>query len=402
MKPIHAVTAFVLLVTGLAGGAPAVAGPGRIHGTVITDDGDRYTGVIRWDKNENFWDDAIDANKTERVWTRDQGEGVDIRIFGLHIVRSGNARSLRRHARFSIPFGHLAALEPGGNDHVRLELKTGETLTVVQGADLGPRVRSIVVETPEGTVDLDWGDLGRVEFGAGSGDADTDRLYGTVETSVGSFSGFIVWDKDEALAQDVLDGEDDGRDREIPFGRIRSIESLGHRGSRVTLQSGDVMTLRGTNDVDDDNRGIGITVEKLGTVLVDWSDFRSVTFADAPPSPAYGDFDGGHPLRGTVTTESGETLSGAVEWDKDESRSWESLGGSIQDVDLEIQFANIARIERVSRYAAKVVLRDGLEFTLKDSNDVNHLNQGIVVTPDTGEARTVGWDDLVRVEFATP
>jgi hypothetical protein len=71
-------------------------------------------------------------------------------------------------------------------------------------------------------------------------------------------------------------------------------------------------------------------------------------------------------------------------------------------VDLEIQFANIARIERVSRYAAKVVLRDGLEFTLKDSNDVNHLNQGIVVTPDTGEARTVGWDDLVRVEFATP
>jgi hypothetical protein len=327
---------------------------------------------------------------------------VDIRIFGLHIVRSGNARSLRRHARFSIPFGHLAALEPGGNDRVRLELKTGETLTVVQGADLGPRVRSIVVETPEGTVDLDWGDLGRVEFSAGSGDADTDRLYGTVETSVGSFSGFIVWDKDEALAQDVLDGEDDGRDREIPFGRIRSIESLGHRGSRVTLQSGDVMTLRGTNDVDDDNRGIGITVEKLGTVLVDWSDFRSVTFADAPPSPAYGDFDGGHPLRGTVTTESGETLSGAVEWDKDESRSWESLGGSIQDVDLEIQFANIARIERVSRYAAKVVLRDGLEFTLKDSNDVNHLNQGIVVTPDTGEARTVGWDDLVRVEFATP
>lgn len=397
----HALAAVILVTGTLAtAGSPAAAGPGRIHGTVITDDGDRYTGDIRWDKNEIFWDDIIDASKTERVWERDRGDGVDIRIFGLHIFRSGPARSLRNHARFSIPFGHLAALEPDGDNRVHLELKNGETLTVVEGADLGPRVRGIVVQTADGAVDLDWGDLRRVEFSPGSGGADDDRLFGTVESTVGSFTGFIVWDKDEALADDVLDGEDDGRDRDIPFGRIRSIESLGRHGSRVTLKSGDVLTLRGTNDVDSDNRGIAVTVEKMGTVLVEWNEFRSVTFADAPPSRTYADFDGGHPLRGKVTTRNGETLSGTVEWDKDESRSWESLGGSIQGAEFEIQFADIARVERVSRYAAKVVLKDGLELTLKDSNDVNYKNKGIVVTPDGGgEPRTVGWDDLDAVAF---
>jgi hypothetical protein len=92
-------------------------------------------------------------------------------------------------------------------------------------------------------------------------------------------------------------------------------------------------------------------------------------------------------------------LSGDIAWDKDETYSWESLGGEIKNAYFEIQFENIARIERASRYSAKVVLRDGLEFTLEDSNDVNHRNKGIVVTPAGGEARTVGWEELARVEF---
>lgn len=398
MKRIHTLVALVLLAAAVPAG-PAAAGPGRIHGTVITRDGDRYTGTIRWDKNENYWDDVIDANKTARVWVRDRGDGVDISIFGMRFTHSGSARRMRAYNRFSIPFGELAALEPAGNNRVHLELKSGETLTVVEGADLGPRVRGIVVTGPEGETDLDWGDLGRVEFSAGPGTGDPERLFGTVETAVGSFTGFIVWDRDESLAGDILDGADDGHDREIPFGRIRFIENAGRHGSRVTLKSGDVMTLDGTNDVDDDNRGIAITIDDEGTVLVDWEDFQSLTLADPPPSPAYGDFDGGHALHGTVTTKDGETLTGTLTWDKDESHTWETLEGQIQDVDFQIPFGNIARIERDSRYSARVVLRDGTAFTLKGSNDVSHRNQGIVVDTGRGEPRTVGWEDMTRVEF---
>jgi hypothetical protein len=388
-------------VTGLAGlASPALAG-GEIHGTVITEDGERITGAIRWDRNENFWDDPIDASKTERVWARDRSEGVDFRIFGIRFLRAGGPRRLRTHSQFSIPFGHLAAVEPRAGGRARLELKNGETLEVLEGADLGHAVRGIVVRGPGGKVELEWEDLERVEFTAAPGTGlDEKRLYGTVETTVGDFTGYVVWDKDEALTTDILDGEEDDQDREVPFADIAGIEKLGRRSSRVHLRSGEVMDLRGTNDVDDDNRGIDIGIENLGQATVEWDEFRRVTFTDPPPSPRYDDFDGGRRLRGTVTTRDDEVMTGEIVWDKDERYTWEALDGEIQNVSFGIRFEHIDRIERVSRRAAKVVLKDGLELTLRESNDVNDKNKGIVVTGPDGEERVIHWNDFVSVDFA--
>ena len=51
----------------------------------------------------------------------------------------------------------------------------------------------------------------------------------------------------------MLDGEDDGYDREIPFGSIERIDRDGTRGAMVPLDPGAGMLLRGNNDVDRDS-----------------------------------------------------------------------------------------------------------------------------------------------------
>ena len=43
--------------------AKAEAESGRLYGTLRTIDGDTFEGWIRWDRNEAWWDDILDASK---------------------------------------------------------------------------------------------------------------------------------------------------------------------------------------------------------------------------------------------------------------------------------------------------------------------------------------------------
>jgi hypothetical protein len=127
-------------------------------------------------------------------------------------------------------------------------------------------------------------------------------------------------------------------------------------------------------------------------VKVGWDDFADVTFTEAPSDADRVLFDGGGSIAGTVVTESGESLTGTVRWDNDEASTWEMLNGESRGVDFEIEFAQIARIEKSGR-GALVTLRDGRSFELTGSNDVNDENRGIVV--DTGNGvRKVPWEDF--------
>ena len=125
---------------------------------------------------------------------------------------------------------------------------------------------------------------------------------------------------------------------------------------------------------------------------VGWDDFADVTFTEAPADADRVLFDGGRSITGSVVTESGESLTGTVRWDNDEASTWEMLNGESRGVDFEIEFAQIARIEKSGR-GALVTLRDGRSFELSGSNDVNDENRGIVV--DTGNGvRKVPWEDF--------
>jgi hypothetical protein len=137
-------------------------------------------------------------------------------------------------------------------------------------------------------------------------------------------------------------------------------------------------------------------------VTVPWDEFEEVMFREAPGGAGYDAFDGGHPLFGAVETVDGDLVEGAIRWDNDESWSWEILNGELGDVEMEVEFGQIASVRRLDDWGAEVTLLDGRTFELEGSNDVDEGNKGIYVLGSDGETVLVPWQDVVEVRFESP
>ncbi len=374
----------------------------RLYGVVTTRDGQTYEGLIRWDKNEASWVDLLDGSKHMEAHDQDEGRRRSIRIFGIEINTDFGTRS-----RLSgIRFGHIRRLENTGRDRALLILRSGEEVELRGGStDIGNENRGIVVEDlREGEVELRWRDIDTVDFQATPRNLTSrfgERLYGTLTTRHGDqFTGYICWDVDEVLTEDILDGDERrGHRRKIPFGDIAVLSRNSSSSTRVRLHNGDEFVLRGTNDVNDDNRGILILDPTLGQISVDWDEFDEVRFEPPAWTIDFKDFTGG-PLYGTVYTRDGQKYTGDIRWDDDEAQAWELLNGEQNDVEFAIEFGMIAKIERLSSRAARVTLLDGRTFDLRGSNDVSDDNEGIFVTLRNGDLEYVEWEDFDRVVFS--
>jgi hypothetical protein len=373
---------------------------GEIYGTITTEDGDKFTGPIRWDKNENFWDDILDAEKRDKVFSHTASRSR-IRIFGLSF---GDGDGGWTNSQLTIQFGNIQSIRPRRGDRVDITLKSGEVLKLDgSGTDLGEDMRELLIDdSDEGQIEMSWSEIEQIDFSQGPGAGlDADRLYGTVQTSDGPLTGYIVWDRDEALREDIMDGDEDGDRKKVPFARIRSIERVGSH-SRLTLTSGRTMDLDGTNDVDDGNRGIDVTIPGMGMVTVEWRDFDRVDFAEPPPSVRYETFNGGHKLQGTVKDDYGTPHTGEIVWDNDEEYTWEAIDGKDGDLDYTVILENIKAIKRHSRRAAEIELKNGQVLRLDDSNDVDDSNKGIRIKKLDGDEVELDWDEFESVEFTEP
>jgi len=381
---------------------------GFIFGTITTKSGDHYTGRIRWDRNEGFWDDIIDATKTDddRYESRYR-HGGRISILGIKID-SGDWSD--ESSSSELQFGHIKSIEPRSSGRVIVRLKNGEKVRFEDsGTDIGSGNRGIQVDTGGGeeVTDLDWGDIEQIDFKPEPDDyrpanAGIERLYGRVEIEGGDdITGFIAWDVDEVYSTDILDGEVKDRTRKIEFGTIASIEKISSDACVVRRKNGPEFRMTGTNDVDSGNRGIAVSVPGLGRVQIDWDEFQSVTFLPIPSGlqPTYDQFDGGKRLHGTVTTGDGKSSTGAIAWDNDERFGWECLNGEQNGIKYDVEFANIAKIERHSGRAARVTLRNGTALRLRGSNDVDDENKGIFIETAKEETEEVDWDEFEKITF---
>lgn len=384
----------------------------RIYGRVTTQQGERFEGYIRWDRNEAHWSDILHASKEIPAAYRRAGEALredrprretGIEIFGIRIF-TDHESDPPDSKEVGIRFAHILSLESSGRSSARVVLVSGREIVLRSGGDLGPAMRGITIENAEaGIVELPWRDIARVDFMTAPSRTTPRsgrRLFGTVETRYGpSFTGFIAWDLDEALTSDVLDGESYGSDREIPFEDIVAIEQRGN-AARVRLTNGEELLLDDSNDVDRSNRGIIITEPSFGQVRVDWENFRRLELHPAQPDLAVPDPIAAHRrITGTVHTLDGEAYSGAIRWDNDEEFAWEFLNGSLGDLELEIEFSAIRSIAREDD-ASRVTLHDGREWVLDGSNDVDDSNYGLFVTAADGTSRAIAWSRVRRVEFS--
>lgn len=381
------------LVLLLSASFPAASG-GELYGTIVTRDGGTLVGPIRWDHNENFWDDMLDAHKRVAAEQK-KPSGFRVSVFGWQALQLGGGAEDQEAC--AVPFGHIRMLESQGNAAL-LTLKTGELLELEGrgSTDLGPFMRAIVIDdVKQGSTELEWEQIQRVELRQGPAPGrDRSRLHGTVETASGPFTGFIVWDADESLDMDVLDGEENGVERKIPLAQIQAVRPLDRHGSSIRLKDGKEVILRGTNDVDADHRGMSVSLAGIGRVDIPWRLVKQVTFSPAPPSPAYATFDGGRTLSGKVRLKDGRELSGRIVWDRDEASTWEILDGSRAGVDYSIPFSNVDRVKRVSPEGSEVRLRDGRTLVLSGTADVSDQNRGLVVTTRAAVKEELPWCDV--------
>ncbi len=398
-----ALTALAILAGGTAVCAETGDTQGFIYGKVTTESGSIYEGRLRWGKEEAFWGDHFDTVKEERPYLDQAPErrGRDpIKIFGITIDLSwadvSDSRSMVAR------FGDVRKIEILGGDEAVLHMKNGSKVEIDGGSnDLGGKIH--VWDREIGEIDVRWNRIEEIEFLPTPADLEVaeQRLYGTVETRAGDFTGFIQWDKDECLSTDKLDGESEDGEMSIEMGKIRSIERHTRNSSKVVLASGRELILDDTNDVDSGNRGIFVEDPRFGRVLVDWDAFERIELQQPDSSgPRYADFAPAKPLSGKVTGEDGEVHSGRIVYDLDEAETWEILGGDRRDVSYFIPFQLVAAVIPESHDSSRIVLKNGEELELEDSADVGDDHDGVLVLGgEEVEPVYLAWDEVRRIDF---
>ncbi len=388
---------------------------GFIYGKITTEDGDEYEGPIRWGKEEVYWTDMFNASKDEnrnldylsdrelesledRYYSTRYGNGV-IRLMNVSWDFDDRRDNDFVH-EFSCEFGNIKSIRLRSRSRAYVELRNGEEIEIDGDGynDVGAKIR--VLDRDLGLVALSWSRIDEIEFmNTPSRLEETygSPLYGTVESDLGTFTGFVQWDHDERVGTDVLDGDTRDGDVSIPFRKIESIERDGYSSSIIKLKSGRELDLRGSNDVNDDNKGIIVTVEGLGRIDLEWEDFDKVTFQDPPNSgKSYDEFASSGKIRGQVEVDNGDVHRGELIYDLDEEYAFEVLNGKDNDSEYIIPFRNIKSIEPRSSDRANVELKNGDTISLEDSQDVSERNTGVLVRT-RNDMVYIPWDRIQKV-----
>lgn len=402
-KPTLILVAGLALVSPIAVAAEPVSPDGYIYGTVETESDHTYTGLLRWGTEEAFWDDLFNSTKDDLPYLEQHGEAKRhrsrIKIFGITVgYRWHDANASRMYiARF----GDIKEIDVVRDEKIRVTMKDGEVYAMEGGSnDVGATVT--VLDDSLGEVKVEWDRIERVVFRPAPPDLRPPayRLYGEVRTEDGSFAGFIQWDVQECLSTDELDGETNDGEVSIRMGKIRAIEKRNRSGSYVELKDGRRLLLEDTNDVDSSLRGIHVEDPRYGRVKISWEAFERVEFEEVDHSGrGYDDYGPPRALHGTVTDYNDRRHAGGLVFDLDETKSWEMLNGERDGVEYHIPFEMIRSVEPLRGDESRVVLTNGTELVLRDSQDVSERNDGVVVLrPDSREAY-FAWDEIKRVDL---
>lgn len=408
----------LILLAMLLAGAAATADSAAttadhfIHGTVTLAGGETVTGLIRQEDDDACWDHLFEARRLENPWA----DLVDMDALAkerraayfeshglldrLAYVLEGDDRQDAGGRQFICRYRDLVSLEVDRDEeYVTATMSDGSTHRLREGSrDLGG---DLVLGGPDGR-NVDWDDVLRVDFAATGAQQipAADRIWGELSTADGDFAGWVRWDRSEFLTTDVLDGDEEGTDHEIPMGDIRSIERVNSRSCRVTLNDGRVLVLSGTNDVNEDNRGIVVETAGYGRAVADWKTFRRLDFRKPPPPQGPVAPNAGGELRGEVVTVDGGHHTGRLVLDLDEGWTWEILDGHHGGMEYEIPFGTITAMEKDDAGVCTVSTADGSQLTMSTGQDTGPENRGVLVMDSRGQVTQVAWSQVRSVRFA--
>jgi hypothetical protein len=406
MRPIAPCLLAALLLAALPALADDGPAAGALWGTVTTRGGDEVAGFLRFDGGDLWWDDLFAADRSESEWA----DRVDLEeisrerrnaYFASHGLFERLAYALHDRGQVDLArrlvchYGRLASITLGEDG---AEVATTDGRRHAVRLHRGDLRGDLLVATAGGdSTELDFDRVTGIVFAAAPEGAlpPWRRLRGRMTTARGPMQGSIQWDMSENCDLDILDGKDDDGDHDVPMGEIAALVGEGD-ATAVLLRDGNRLRLSGTNDVNDDNRGIVVMDDDGMRTVVPWKHFVRLDLDPLGASgPGRAAFAPGGPLTGTVTDIDGAALAGELAWDLDESRTWDLLDGEDQGWDRSIPFALIASLAPQGP-ACEVELKDGRRFLLDEGNDVDDDNAGVLVMGPGGDRR-VPWGRIARV-----
>ncbi|MFC1555867.1 hypothetical protein ACFL67_02180 [candidate division KSB1 bacterium] len=395
MKTQKNLLALIIIVLGFCTIVSAQESAGRIYAKITLAQGEELEGRIVWGEHETIWNHTFDAtydfyeHNREAYWR--QREYRD--------RRPGTVE-----AKFTVFFGDIKTIDRKGSQAVLL-LKDGREFEV-NGDDANETIH--VYDMGFGRTKVSWNDIYLIQFQEepeSYSKYSTENgypIYGKVTTRSGEdFNGFIMWDNDESLSTDVLDGNESRHEREIPFANIKSIRPRTKSSSEIALVTGREIVLSGSNDVNSSNKGLIISDAEYGVISIPWKNVDFVEIDHNVKGSKYSSFMPGKHLQGTVIDDTGEKFSGYIRWDDDEHMTTDFLNGQSYDFEVVLRFENIKEIKRRTRKSAIVIMKNGRELRLSGSNDVDESNKGIVIleNPEDESGEFVLWNDFDRITF---
>lgn len=381
-KTLVIVAGLLVAMLATAVVSPAQSHEGFIYGKVYTSR-NTYTGAIRWGSEEVFWSDLFNAAKADNNYEKlvPEKKSNQESWFDYNWNFGSIWENSTTH-QFTCQFGNIKEMIMSRRGNVTLKLKNGGEIEVEDdGNDIGEPIK--ILDNELGELSIDWGNINRIEF------LPTPKrleqtfgapLYGTVEgTRREKYTGFIVWDNDERVSTDKLDGDSDDGDVSIRMGDIVSIERRG-RGSQVVTKSGRDVYLTGSNDVNSGNRGVMVVIPEIGVISFSWEAFRKVTFTTPPNSgQAFDDYKAPKFMMGTVSPFDGRDVKGRIIYDIDEALDFEIIEGEENGIKYHIPLRNIRKITPRNSDYSDVELVSGQRLLLGDGRDVGDGNAGLLV-----------------------
>jgi hypothetical protein len=225
-----------------------------LYGTVTTSSG-KLTGFLQWDMDESLTMHYLD---------------------GKH---NGDKKAFR--------FSEITRIEKLSENTCRITLTSGKTIDLSDTDDVGKSNHGLMVKTKEtGSIKVKWNDFRKVVFtdkmpqpAAYTAYKKPKPLAGKVNLTDGaSHQGTLIFDLDESMNIELLKGKSQDLLYHIPFSEIRSVQRKNQKYTLVTLTSGKILELTGTNDVTDKNWGLLIVHETKKPVYVPWNKVDYVTF----------------------------------------------------------------------------------------------------------------------------
>ncbi|OEK07103.1 hypothetical protein [Roseivirga misakiensis] len=392
-----------------------------IYGKVTTISGDVYTGPIRWgsknaQKAEVFWVEVFNGTKTSNdllkylskseIEELSQGEesggswlNIDLGVLSIWADKFTDTPH-----EFKARFGDLKSIEPVKRDRAMVTFKNGTSMEIKAGnsEDIGGSIG--VYDFELGEVMLSWGRVEKVEFMASPKTQEEGfgkPIYGVVNAGrKGTFKGQIEWDSDERFLEEVLDGKDRDGDKKVPFRSIQKIVKQ-RNGVDLTLKSGRSLYLTGSNDVNNENRGIVVNDPDVGQVKIAWRDFIELNISDDESlRMSYDDFLPSRGLNAKVITIQGDEYDGLIAFDLDEAYEFELLDANDDEAEFQIVFRNIKSIIPKNYNYSMVELKNGERLLLGDHRDVSENNAGVLVFPSkNAEPIYIKWSKIDEIIF---